>query len=254
MDLYFREFGDGKPLIILHGLLGSSDNWLTIGRKLSHSRKVFIIDQRNHGKSFHSDIFDYSALSQDIDHFIHSRQLVKPVLMGHSMGGKTAMNYAITHPEALDRLIVVDISPKQYDNQHVHILDGLSSIDLTNLTLRNEADAQLEKFVPEAGIRQFLLKNLTRDDQGQFKWRLNLKTVREKIDNVGQALPEGAFSAVKALFIYGGNSDYIQSRDLITIPEIFPQAQFAKIEDAGHWVHSEKMEEFLEVVENFLEE
>lgn len=254
MDLYFREFGEGKPLIILHGLFGSSDNWVTIGRKLSHSRKVFIIDQRNHGQSFHSDIFDYPALSQDLDHFIRSRQLVKPALLGHSMGGKTAMNYAITNPEVIDRLMVVDISPKLYDNQHGHILDGLASIDLTNLTNRNEADAQLEIFVPEPGIRQFLLKNLTRDDQGQFKWRLNLKAVSEKIDKVSQALPENAFSPVKALFIYGGNSDYIQSKDLVTIPEIFPQAQFAKIEDAGHWVHSEKMEKFLEVVENFLEE
>ena len=202
----------------------------------------------------HSDIFNYSALSQDLDHFIRSRQLDKPVLIGHSMGGKTAMNYAITHPEALDGLIVVDISPKQYDNHHKHILEGLASIDLTNLTRRNEAEAQLDKFVPEPGIRQFLLKNLTRDEQSQFKWRLNLKTISEKIDNVGQALPEDAFSPVRALFIYGGNSDYIQSKDLVTIPEIFPQAQFAKIEDAGHWVHSEKMEEFLEVVENFLEE
>lgn len=252
MKLAYREAGEGKPLIILHGLFGSSDNWLSIAKELESEYKIYLIDQRNHGSSPHSDDFTYEAMAADLAGFIEEHNIEDPIVMGHSMGGKTAMQFALSYPELLRKLIVVDIAPRYYPPHHQTILEGLQSIDIDNLKSRREADEALAKYVKELGVRQFLLKNLGRNSEGGYEWKMNLPVISEKIENVGQAIEEDARFKKPVLFINGATSGYIKERDEEMINKLFPQATVRTIEGAGHWVHAEKPEEFTEVVRAFI--
>lgn len=254
MKLAYREIGEGEPLIILHGLFGSSDNWLSIARELESRFKVYLVDQRNHGDSPHSDEFTYAAMAADIKEFVEEHALEKPVLMGHSMGGKTAMTFAVTYPELLKKLVVVDIAPRYYPVHHDRILEGLQSIDVDNLQSRREADKALAEYVPELGVRQFLLKNLGRSSEGGYEWKINLPVISEQIENVGEALGEEGRFEKPVLFINGEKSDYInRERDEPLIQQIFPQAKIETIAGAGHWVHAEKPAAVVEKVRTFIE-
>ena len=252
MQLNYKESGQGLPIVALHGVFGSSDNWVSISKSLSSNFKVYLVDQRNHGQSFHSDEFTYDLLAQDLYELVTSLNLEKFILLGHSMGGKVAMKFASLYPQSLLKLIVVDISPKFYKRHHDDILNGLSSLQLDKLQSRQEADQALSKYVPEIGIRQFLLKNLYRKENNQFAWRLNLATLKDKIDNVGEALDEGVSISVPTLFIKGAKSRYIKEEDEILISKLFTRFEIATIPDAGHWVQAEKPQEFLKVVTKFI--
>jgi esterase len=251
MKLFYRELGHGQPMIIMHGIFGSSDNWLTQARLFSSKYHVFTLDLRNHGQSEHSDEFDYPAMANDLQEFIDSKKLENAIVIGHSMGGKVAMNFALAHPEKLEKLIVVDIAPRPYNLEHYVILEGLKAIPITTLQSRTEADEVLSQFVPEPDVRQFLLKNLQRKPEGGFTWKLNLPVIGNKLKNIGLDLQFSGRFEKPTLFVRGGRSNYVRDEDMARIREIFPKAELETL-DTGHWVQAEKPQEFVDVVSKWL--
>lgn len=249
--LNYKRLGQGQPLIILHGFLGSLDNWLTLGKKFAEDYEVILVDQRNHGKSFHSDAFGYDEMTADLENLIDSLQLENPILLGHSMGGKTVMQYAAFHPQKIDKLIVADIGPKGYPVHHDQILEGLKAIPVDKLESRQDADDILSKYVDFESTRVFLLKNLKRTSDG-FDWKMNLPVLCDKISEVGKVLSYHLPIETDTLFIRGGSSNYIPDEDWEDIEEIFPNAELKTIERAGHWLHAENPDRFYELVTNFL--
>ena len=185
MNLYFRELGEGNPpIVILHGVFGSCDNWLTVSKGLAETNKIYLLDARNHGQSPHSDEFNYSVMADDLYEFIQQKNLVKPIIIGHSMGGKTVMKFALKYPDAFSKMVVVDISPRYYAPHHQSILAGLNAIPINTMQTRQEADDILKTFEPELGVRQFLLKNIYRNEQNGFSWRMNFEVIKNKIENI----------------------------------------------------------------------
>ena len=252
MMLHGNILGEGRPFIILHGFLGMGDNWKTLGQKFSDlGYEVHLIDQRNHGRSFHDNGFSYEEMVLDLKHYIDTKDLNDIVLLGHSMGGKTAMVFAANSPHLVDRLIVADIGPQSYPVHHSTILKGLFSIDLEKTTSRKEADDLLSQFVPEMGVRQFLLKNLTRSEGG-FTWRINLPVIAREIEQIGKGLNHNTSYDKPTLFIRGERSDYITDTDINLIHSIFKNSKVQTIAGAGHWLHAEKPAEFYEKVMSFL--
>lgn len=252
MKLNFRSSGQGEPLIILHGLFGASDNWLSIAKKLEDKYQVFLVDQRNHGASPHSDVWNYQVMAEDVKDFMEDQALSEAIILGHSMGGKVAMTFAGRYPEMISDLVIVDIGPKYYPVHHKKILESLKSIDLSSLSSRQDADQQLQNNVPEMGVRQFLLKNLGRDKDSQYYWKINLKVIEDQIENVGLALPVEKIYGGKCLFIRGENSHYILDEDLPELSIQFPHHTLSTISNAGHWVHAERPSEFLHALNNYL--
>lgn len=251
--LYSNIEGTGKPFLILHGFLGMGDNWKTLGSRFAENGfEVHMIDQRNHGRSFQDDAFSYEVMAEDVKHYCDHHGLKKVVLLGHSMGGKTAMLFASKYPELVEKLIVADIAPKHYPQHHQDILKGLSSLDYKAMDSRGDADKQLKEYISNRGIRQFLLKNLYRIGQDDFALRINLPVLIENIEEVGKALPEDAIYTGETLFIKGGRSVYIEEVDEMLIKKHFPKATIATVSDAGHWLHAEKPDEFYEETERFL--
>ena len=258
MQLHYHGLGQGESIIILHGLFGSSDNWLTIAKQLATAYKVYLPDQRNHGRSPWSEEFTYEAMSNDLMEFIREHGIQQPTLIGHSMGGKTAMRFAVRYPTSFRKLVIVDMAPKYYPPHHREILEGLRAIDLTTLQTRQQADEQLARHLPEVAVRQFLLKNLYRtesspDEPSRFAWRLNLPVIAREIERVGEALSYSEPVQRPALFLRGGRSRYVKDPDMNLIQQIFPQASLQTIADAGHWVHAEQPKEFVERVREFVE-
>lgn len=251
MKLFFRELGQGEPIIILHGLFGSSDNWLTQAKLFGTHYKVYSIDLRNHGQSPHSNDFDYTSMVSDLKEFIEEHQIQSPVIIGHSMGGKAAMNFALAHPDMLSKLIVVDISPRPYNLEHYAIVEGLKAIPINTVTSRNEADEILSSHIPDSDVRQFLLKNLQRKSGGGFSWKINLPVISEKLSNIGVDLQVTGQFKKPTLFIRGAKSKYISDEDWKRITAIFPEAQLETM-DTGHWVQAEKPQEFAETVVHWL--
>jgi len=251
MNLFYREYGQGQPLIILHGLFGSSDNWMTQAKMLGERFHVYTVDQRNHGLSPHSPDHDFLAMTEDLNGFFEQKKLKDAIIIGHSMGGKTAMNFAIKYPSKVKKLIVVDIMPKAYSVQHDKILAGLKSMNLHSLTSRNQADAALAHSIDEPEVRQFLLKNLSREQGGGFSWKMNLEAISQNIEEIGTALVvEGQFQG-PALFIVGSRSNYYSFGDETVIKKYFPNFSLVEME-TGHWVQAEKPKEFVEEVLRFL--
>lgn len=251
MKLFYRQQGRGKPLIILHGLLGSSDNWHSLGKLFAETFAVYVVDQRNHGQSPHSDEFNYRVLTEDLEEFMNENKIEQPHIIGHSMGGKTAMNFAVKSPEALDRLIVVDIVPKKYLVRHDRLIEGMKAIPLEEITTRAEAEVALAGYEPDPAVRQFLLKNLSRDGEGKFLWKVNLPAIDQHLQETGEGMIyPGTFDG-PTLFINGKKSDYYQASDDVQIKKIFPRAQIVSL-DTGHWVQAEKPREFAETVLQFL--
>lgn len=251
MKLFFRSHGEGQPIVILHGLFGSSDNWLTQAKLLSESYKVYTVDLRNHGQSPHHNDFTYQAMVDDLQTFFNSEDLKNVTLIGHSMGGKAAMNFALSHADCIDRLVIVDIAPRVYDLEHYVIADGLAAIPIDTIASRNEADDVLREYVSDSGTRQFLLKNLQRKPEGGFTWKINLPVIREQLGNIGVDLQfDGKFSK-PTLFIRGQNSSYVLDSDWPRIKQIFPLAKLETM-DTGHWVQAEKPQEFVNLLTSWL--
>lgn len=250
MKLFFRQSGSGPPLIILHGLFGSSDNWFTIAKTFARHFTVFLVDQRNHGLSPQTDEFTYTLLAEDLYHFINEHTLMKPAIIGHSMGGKAAMNFAVQHSTMVSKLIVVDIVPKSYPVHHDSILEGLKAIPL-NISSRTEADRILSSFVPEVDVRQFLLKNLSRKNTGGFEWKINLEAIERNIEAMGDGMVFSGKHEGSSLFIRGEKSNYYSPGDEDLIRALFPSAEFVSL-NTGHWVQAENTEAFTQVVLKYL--
>lgn len=250
--LHSKILGEGKPLLILHGYFGSGDNWKSIGNDLSEKYQVHLIDQRNHGKSFHSDVFDYEAMVQDLQNYIVHHQLEKVLLLGHSMGGKTVMLFAVEYPELVDKLMVADISPRMYPPHHNEILQALNSIDFSIQNSRSLIDEKLSELIPEYSVRQFLLKNVYWKEKGQLGFRFNLQALTENNDEIGVALPSFTIFEGQTLFLKGEKSGYISTNEEPIINAHFPNNTIVTIKNAGHWLHAENPSDFLMAVENFI--
>lgn len=251
--LHSQILGEGKPLLVLHGYFGMSDNWKTLGNQFSEDFQVHLIDQRNHGRSFHTAAFNYDLLAEDIYNYIEFHQLDEVYLIGHSMGGKTAMLFASKYPELVAKLIIVDISPKAYDPHHNAILAGLNSIDFTQQNTRGKVDKQLSEYIPEFGVRQFLLKNVYWKEKGVLDFRFNLQSLTENNLEVGKALPANATFSKPTLFLRGEKSGYIISEEQMIINNHFPDYKVVTIKNAGHWLHAENPKDFYKEVCEFLQ-
>ena len=245
MILFERHFGEGEPLLILHGLFGQSDNWTSIARKLSENYRVYTIDLRNHGQSGHDDHMDYQVMAEDVRETCLALGLEKVHLLGHSMGGKVAMTFGMNYPEMLYSLMIADIGPRYYTPHHQEILNGLNQIQTETLTSRQEAENQLSEVIQDSSTRQFLLKNLYRTDDNRFAWRFNLPVLTQSIERVGDAYM-GGICLVPTLFYHGGKSRYILPTDYEDIRALFPRAEFRVMEGAGHWLHAENPTAFVE--------
>ncbi|WP_179375121.1 alpha/beta fold hydrolase [Winogradskyella wichelsiae] len=253
MTLHSNIIGEGKPFIILHGFLGMGDNWKTLAKHFSESNfEVHLVDQRNHGRSLHSDDFDYELLAEDLKTYCQTNNLEDIILLGHSMGGKTAMLFASKYPELLSKLIVADISPRYYPIHHDAILDGLSQLDFTTIKTRGEADQVLRYYVSDTGTRMFLLKNLYWVKKGQLGLRINLQSLKKHVSEVGEALPIHATFNKDTLFLRGDRSEYIAEADEAIIHRHFPNAKITTISNAGHWLHAENPKDFYTAVMNFV--
>ncbi|WP_215224278.1 alpha/beta fold hydrolase [Echinicola shivajiensis] len=252
MKLNFKKVGEGKPLIILHGLFGSADNWLSIAKELENNYTMYLVDQRNHGDSPKSEDWDYKAMVDDLAAFMSSQGLESADIMGHSMGGKTAMNFALKYPNKVNKLIIADIAPRYYPPHHQKILEGLNAINMDELKSRKEADDTLAKYIDEIGIRQFLLKSLGRDENRKFIWKVNLPVITEKINNVGEALSGHNSFDGPTLFMRGANSNYIQDTDKEDLEQYFPNYKLITIKNAGHWLHAEQPAAVVATIKAFL--
>lgn len=251
MELFSREFGQGSPVVILHGLFGFSDNWQTIAKALADHHLVITPDLRNHGRSPHVPTHTYPEMADDLQVFLEQHWVFKTALVGHSMGGKVAMQFALHHPDMVERLVVVDIAPGPAADNHAHIFRALLDLDLSRIATRQEAEAWLEPRVPDFGTRQFLLKNITRNADGTFAWKMNLPVLWGAYPDILAGVQGEPFDK-PTLFIRGGRSNYVQDEDFPLIRRMFPQAQVVTIEGAGHWVHADKPTELLALVREFL--
>ncbi len=251
--LYSKIDGNGKPLLILHGFLGMSDNWKTLATQYAaEGFEVHATDLRNHGRSFHSDDFSYEIMVQDILEYCQANNLTKIDLIGHSMGGKVAMLFATTYPEIVNKLIVADIGSKFYPQHHQLILAGLNAVDFSKKPSRTEVDEIVKHHIPDFGTRQFLLKSLYWQTPEQLAFRFNLAVFNNKIDEIGKALPENNVFEKPTLFIRGGNSNYILDEDLDGIKKHFPLAILETIPSVGHWLHAENPKMFFDLTSSFL--
>lgn len=252
MNLYHRSLGEGTPLLILHGLFGSSDNWMTLGNVFAKNYQVVLVDLRNHGQSPHSEIWDYSSMAEDVSNLADHLKLKNINLIGHSLGGKVAMTLADKSPALINKLVIADIAPKQYPVRHRNIVNGLLSLNLQKIKSRKEADKQLSKYIKEYGIRMFLLKNLDKTENGEFTWKMNLGVINDQLENVGAATIPAAKIDIPTLFVRGANSDHVTDKDIMEIRKYYTKSIVETIGNAGHWIHAEQPEVFSKTVLDFL--
>ena len=251
MILNYKILGSGKPIIIMHGLMGMLDNWQAPARLLEDDFQCILVDMRNHGHSPKSMEHNYSVMVDDVIHLMDHLNLNEAIILGHSMGGKVAIKLAQEHPNRVSKLIVADIGPKFYPVHHQDVLAALREVPVEKLDLRTEAESYMLKHLSEPNVRQFLMKSLYRAERGSFAWRFNLDAIEQNIEQVGKALEELDFEG-ETLFIRGGNSNYILDEDWPDIKLLFPNAYLATIDGAGHWLHAEKSNEFVDAVKDFL--
>lgn len=266
MKLYYRKYGEGPPLIILHGLYGSSDNWATIAKNLADRFTIYLPDQRNHGQSPHSDVHDYDSMRDDIHELVEDLKLKKIFLAGHSMGGKTAISYALKWPETIMGLLIADISPFVNENsnvsaynQHLTILNAMLSIDLSSIVSRAEAEVILMEKIHSEKIRGFILKNLQRDTSNNFSWKLNVRSLLNNLEKIMLGIDRTkAFSqqitGFPVIFLKGADSDYLPESDYKDIRKVFPAAEFSVAGNSGHWIHSDRPDEVIRNIKRLLEE
>ena len=250
--LHSTIVGEGKPLLILHGYFGMSDNWKTLGMKYAENFQVHLIDQRNHGRSFHSYDFDYELLVEDLHFYIEYHRLNKIAILGHSMGGKVAMFFAVSYPDYVDKLIVADIAPKYYEPHHETILAALNAVNFDIQYSRSAVDELMQLYIKDVGIRQFLLKNVYWKDKGKLAFRFNVQSLTENNAEVGEALPSFTSFEGPTLFLKGENSNYILKEDQALIEAHFPQSEIVTIANAGHWLHAENATDFFNESQKFL--
>ncbi|TCN72948.1 alpha/beta fold hydrolase [Acetobacteroides hydrogenigenes] len=258
MKLFYRHFGNGWPLIIVHGLYGSSDNWLSVAKRLETHFSIYLIDLRNHGHSPHSSIHSYEAMALDLSEFIEDKHIEKPILIGHSMGGKVVMQYGLMFPNRVQRVVVVDISPlsnshnqhKQHIiEEHKSIISTLKGLPIESVNSYVEADIMLKKHIDSERLRGFLLKNLGRQGKG-FRWKFNLTVIAEQLESIMQGFEINNPKHVNQnsfpiLFIKGKESDYIDDDDIKAIHQFYPEFKMVGIDNAGHWVHAEQQDRFI---------
>lgn len=253
MLLHSKTEGEGKPLLIIHGFLGMSDNWKTLATQyVQEGFQVHALDLRNHGKSFHSEEWGYDFMVKDVVEYCQYHQLQKVDVIGHSMGGKVAMLLATNYQELVDRLVVADIGPKFYAPHHQTILASLNAVDFSKKPSRAEVEEIVSGYIHDFGTRQFLLKNLYWIEPGQLGFRFNLKVFTENTSVIGDALPFENHFDKKTLFLRGDKSDYILDADFETIYHHFPNAQIETVSNAGHWLHAENPIAFFEKTVHFL--
>jgi esterase len=264
MKLFSRKFGSGTPLVILHGLYGSSDNWLSIARKMAGKFKVYLVDLRNHGKSPHAETHNYEVMREDLVEFMNDEGLEKAILAGHSMGGKAVMCFARHYPERVKQLIVIDIAPKTYGELsrkeaqgHYAIMKAMNDVDLQAASSRGEIENMLSGTIVSERIRKFLMKNLRQDENRKYFWTLNLPVLMKELDNIMDGENEKCFdrenpvTGFPVLFIRGEKSPYITDGDMTIIEKIFPDARLVTIPGAGHWLHAEQPGFLIRAVEEF---
>ncbi|HSO85109.1 MAG TPA: alpha/beta fold hydrolase [Draconibacterium sp.] len=263
MELFFRKEGTGSPLVIVHGLYGSSDNWINIGKRLAEKHTVYMIDQRNHGRSPFSNSHNFNDMRDDLEEFFEKHNIEKATLLGHSMGGKVAMWFAADFPEKVEKLVIADIAPKDYlllkeDSQfylHQNILLAMMEIDFTKIKSRNDVDDFLAQKIDDVNIRQFLLKNVAKDKINHlYKWRVNAGVLYDHLDEIVSGVNKNwlddriPITSYPVIFIRGMKSKYIIPEDEPMIKEIYPDSRIIDIPDAGHWLHAEQPEKFMKAV------
>ena len=251
MQIHSKTLGQGPPLIILHGLFGMSDNWVSFAKALAKDYTVILLDLRNHGRSFHTGQMDFSSLSQDILDWMNDNWVIQSNIMGHSLGGKVAMQIANEHSDSINKLIVLDIAPKAYSPRHLHILKAISNIDMVNARKRADLKVMFDQQGIEEYISAFLLKNVKRNEDGKFEWKFNFEAIQKNYHQLMNELILGQVD-VPTLFVRGGQSSYILPEDEPVIQTRFTNVHFQTIARAGHWVHADAREELVEIVRRFL--
>ncbi len=255
MKLFYRSFGEGKPFIILHGLFGLSDNWVTFGKRIAGlGYRVFIPDQRNHGKSPHSEVFNYLAMTDDLYEFIDEHDIENPIILGHSMGGKVSIRFALENPELVQKAIIVDISLRQYPKRtsHEKIIDAMRRINFGMVSSRKEVDMLLTERLPDFSLRQFIMKNLYWKTKEKLAWKINFEAICRNLNDLFDGVDTIDKFEKPALFIRGGISDYILDEDIPVIDYNFPNNKLITIENTSHWVHAEAPKEFYKIVKEFI--
>ncbi len=263
MELFYRKTGNGLPLVIVHGLYGSADNWINIGKRLTEKYTVYMLDQRNHGRSPFADSHTYDDLRDDLEEFFEHHQIEKATLLGHSMGGKIAMWFAADFPEKIEKLVIADIAPKNYlllkgNSQfylHQNILLAMQEINFSLIKSRNDVDDFMAEKIDDIRIRQFLLKNISKDKETkQYKWRVNAGVLYNHLEEIVSGVNKNWLDdripiiSYPVIFIRGMKSKYILPEDEILIKEIYPDAKIVDIPEAGHWLHAEQPEKFMRAV------
>ncbi len=252
MILHSKIQGTGSPLLILHGYFGMGDNWKSLANKFAETFEVHLIDQRNHGRSFHAYDFDYELLVEDLFKYIQHHNLEKVNLLGHSMGGKVAMLFSVTFPEFVDKLIVADISPKYYKPHHQQIIAALNAVNFQIQNTRSKIEDTLKIYIKDRGILLFLLKNVYRKSKDTYAFRFNLESLTVNNSEVGAALPSYTEFDGETLFLSGENSNYITEKEVDLIAEYFPNSKIVTVKNAGHWLHAENPTQFYNEVISFL--
>ncbi|MBN1251441.1 MAG: alpha/beta fold hydrolase [Bacteroidales bacterium] len=265
MNLFFQKFGKGIPIVIVHGLFGSSDNWLNIAKELSNNFEVYIIDQRNHGKSPHNEEFNYDILVSDLLEFMDNQNLISVILIGHSLGGKTVMHFAKSYPKRIIDLIVIDIAPKSYlfslsekseRINHKKIIESLMAVNLQGIEKRKDIEEKLSENIKEIRLRQFLLKNIRRKADNSFYWTLNINSIYNNLEKLMEGVNYKDFDNMKisipTMFVRGADSDYILNQDIEKIKTIFIESNIVTIDDAGHWLHAEQPKKLIKIITDFI--
>jgi pimeloyl-ACP methyl ester carboxylesterase len=264
MKLFYRKYGNGPPLVILHGLYGSSDNWLTITKILGESFTVYLPDQRNHGQSPHSDVHDYNSMRDDLFELASDLKFRKFFLAGHSMGGKTAISFAMKWPEMLNGLLIADISPFTYESnrlaaytENLTILNAILSVDLHKISTRNEAEIFLREKISSEKERGLILKNLQRNSNNSFSWKLNASSLLNNLDSIMAGIKRQTdfnqqITGFPVIFLRGADSDYIRTEDIKDILHVFPAAEIIKVEGAGHWIQVDRPDEVVKYIKRLL--
>jgi esterase len=252
MHLFSKILGHGEPIVILHGFFGSLNNWNTLGRNLGEEYRVYLVDQRNHGRSPHDTVHTYEAMAGDLFEFYGEHGISSAFLIGHSMGGKTAMEFALAHPGAVRKLVVVDMAPRATVARHDDILAALTSLQLERFASRESINEALKERLPDQTVREFLLTNLKREEDGRYSWKMNLDALQRNYGEINRGIGNGRYFDGPVLFLKGGESQYFTDDDMPAVKALFPRAELRSIQGAGHWVHAEAPDAFLRIVREFI--